>query len=317
MLKKILKIERVKHLDYFTWMMFPYCNYNCSYCFEKEMYFGNEKIDIEELKKIANKIYDYCNINNILRLNVFGGEPTILDYSKIIYIFEKFLNDKKIIFEITTNFYRDIDYFFNLLKAFKNNYCFYITCSFHEEFTTQVLFFKKILKLSKLAEEFPNSKIKIKVVINKNNENNIRKFFNNYKIIKKFSNIELEILEGYKINNNFRMIDIYDSSKIINKNPDMEGYFCQNKSYNVLTEDNKTSKMTTKQICSFLNTTNLSCKGYKCYKKDVVLKENKLIDLCHGIITNDFLNYNVAKVNQEGKICTNNICPEVFDYIER
>ena len=173
MLKKILKIENARHLDYFTWMMFPYCNYNCNYCFQKEVYFGNEKINIEELKKRANKIYDYCNINNILKLDVFGGEPTILDYSEIIYIFEKFLNDKKITFGIITNFYRDIDYFFNLMKAFKNNCCFYITCSFHEEFTTQALFFKKILKLLKLAEEFPNSKIKIDAVINKNNENSI------------------------------------------------------------------------------------------------------------------------------------------------
>ena len=317
MLKKILKIENAKHLDYFTWMMFPYCNYNCSYCFQKEVYFGNEKINIEELKKRANKIYDYCNINNILKLDVFGGEPTILDYSEIIYIFEKFLNDKKITFGIITNFYRDIDYFFNLLKAFKNNCCFYITCSFHEEFTTQALFFKKILKLLKLAEEFPNSKIKINVVINKNNENNIIKFFNNFKNIKKFYNIGLEISEEFKIDNNFKIIDIYDSSKIINKNPDMEKYFCQNKEYNVLTKDNKINKMTTKQICSFLNTTNFSCKGYKCYKKDVLLKENKLIDLCHGIITNDFSNYNIAKTNQKGKICINNICPEIFNYVEK
>ena len=88
------------------------CNYNCFYCHHEGVF--NEKVDENYADKI-DKIFKYCDNNNINSLSVTGGEP-LLYINKLKYILNKF-NDAKFKFSINTNailISKYIDYFESL-----------------------------------------------------------------------------------------------------------------------------------------------------------------------------------------------------------
>lgn len=90
-----------------TYLTTNKCNFRCVYCFEGEeiKHKTEQKINLEDFKKIYNKILQYSKAS-IIDFNFFGGEP-LLEYQHIIDVL-KFLNGNtktKVAANIVTNGY--------------------------------------------------------------------------------------------------------------------------------------------------------------------------------------------------------------------
>lgn len=138
------------------------CNYNCSYCYQKEERLNKEEIkfglkDLNILKKLLLEYKKFLQKNNVkdslIYFEVIGGEVTyIFESNYLINLkrkIEKILKNLKFesnryIFNITTNFSKEINYYQRLL-----NNGFYLSISYHKEFNNFEKFINKIKKLDK------------------------------------------------------------------------------------------------------------------------------------------------------------------------
>ena len=148
-------------------IQFPkiFCNFNCSYCFQRKHYLPTEtqKKTVEKKYKLyltyLNNLYNKSSYNSCV-LTLLGGEITLYDLN---YIFSALKSEKKIILKIMTNLAKDISYYKNLFENNKN-LDFLFNVSYHKEFLNFDVYKKKMLEISSFG--FENlKKIKTSLVI--------------------------------------------------------------------------------------------------------------------------------------------------------
>ena len=129
------------------WEMFYNCNYNCSYCYEKQLKdYDLKKININSLKKTAQKIKEFMKYNNICKIGILGGEVFILKKEDFIEILNILNTEELKEIEIVTNLSKPIEYYIDVINIFKNKKII-LTCSFHYEQTDIHTFLSKIFNL--------------------------------------------------------------------------------------------------------------------------------------------------------------------------
>lgn len=131
---------------YIKWRLFNACNYHCSYCIRKDLDKTNNTFDalIEYAKKLNS-------VKIPFRLELIGGEPTLIDLKKLISYIEN--KNLKSIY-ISTNFSRDENYFEDLASYLKSrNIELYLSCSLHEAECDLNKFLEKSKKISKIVNK--------------------------------------------------------------------------------------------------------------------------------------------------------------------
>lgn len=144
-----MKKNQINLKDYFVlkWQPLTSCNYNCSYCCQKNKTSLNVKNIINNSKLIKEKIAN--KIDNKILLSISGGEISIIPIKLLLSILETLYNQNIKVVNITTNFFKEVDYYNTIYEWCKNhNILFFLDCSFHEEFISEEVFFNKIKKLN-------------------------------------------------------------------------------------------------------------------------------------------------------------------------
>ncbi|TKZ36139.1 radical SAM protein, partial [Brachyspira catarrhinii] len=110
----LLNIKSVLRVN---WEITSHCNYKCSYCFGNAGMNNPQFNSFEELKKIANKIFDIKrDYYNIL---LIGGEPTVHpNFLDLLKYFNEL--DKKISLNIVSNGSKSIEYHKKLFESIKD-----------------------------------------------------------------------------------------------------------------------------------------------------------------------------------------------------
>ncbi|MEI0703095.1 radical SAM protein, partial [Brachyspira intermedia] len=110
----LLNIQSVLRVN---WEITSHCNYKCSYCFGNAGMNNPQFYSFEELKKIANKIFDIKrDYYNIL---LIGGEPTVHpNFLDLLKYFNEL--DKKISLNIVSNGSKSIEYHKKLFESIKD-----------------------------------------------------------------------------------------------------------------------------------------------------------------------------------------------------
>ena len=311
-LNNIRKIIENDKEDFFSWMLFRYCNYNCSYCLEKQL--PVDKKSIEELKITSNKIYEIFNKKPFECFSILGGELSLLKLKDFMYIFDNFKNLKNIKLEYITNFSADNKYYLELINFF-NIREFILKCSLHTEFITIEDFFKKILKFIFLIRKnnLKNVRIKIEYVLTQNNCKNIDK------IIYWFNKIKYE-----KIDLCFQ--EAYEPHYIDKKNT----YNWGNNYLYLLNRDIKTEFLNQKMLYTIeyldgkkenvrLSDNFFNLKNKECLTNNIFLENNILFsNCCQRVLTNDFLNSNINDLDLDFKYfknCKRKYCCRIFKEI--
>ena len=164
--KKIKSVEILNKYDCYTikWYLTDWCNYRCSYCFQKH---NNNKPTIEKLKYNAYRIASFIRANRDkfdkrnIRLSITGGEISVFP---LVEILKPIFNEGIDILSCITNGSGDL---YSLVKECeKRKIKFYCDVSFHEEHVDLLPFIKKVSKLMSLNLNF-HWKV-LSVVTNKN-----------------------------------------------------------------------------------------------------------------------------------------------------
>ena len=147
---------------YLKWIVTNRCNYNCSYCFEKN--FKSIELSNNNLFLTANKINEFMKINNLNSLILLGGELFLLDTNIILKLLE-ILKGKKLY--IITNFFQDNLIYKQIADFAKNNFkTFEYKFSFHDEYASVNDFFNKVDSFIKKT----NCKIKLQFTLDERTE---------------------------------------------------------------------------------------------------------------------------------------------------
>ena len=175
------------------------CNYNCSYCFQRNV----RKISNEDSKIINNKLLtstqkvaDLFENNSYLAnsynktVQILGGEPMLYDIEKVIEILITSKNIKSI--RLFSNMSANIDRYKNIISnCKKNNIRLDLSCSFHPE-KIDLNDFANVIK--KIFVEDKNIKMIPKLVVTNNcTVNFLKEFLSKLKEL----NIEASILPEY------------------------------------------------------------------------------------------------------------------------
>jgi len=146
------------------WRLHRLCNYNCSYCIQKNCRdFGKNTIS-EAFEAAYNAVTDIdILIKNLpkrikkVKIDMIGGEPTLYDLCPIL---ERLADNRLKELNLTTNLFQSLDYWEKLI-----NYCnsrgilLQISASYHEMQTPKV-FVDKALKIVDMGLRLENIKIK-------------------------------------------------------------------------------------------------------------------------------------------------------------
>lgn len=144
-----MKVIRAGNINYdifhFAWTMTNWCNYDCSYCYEKPVMVDKwqKENSMTSYKLVLNKLK---NFDAPFEIELVGGEPTL--HKNLQEIFLKLCeipNCKKI--ELFTNLSRPLSYFINLNKPELSLLT--ICASFHPEHYEEE-FFEKLYKINKM-----------------------------------------------------------------------------------------------------------------------------------------------------------------------
>lgn len=150
-LKNMVCLPSKNNCFVYQWEMTKYCNYNCSYCYQKETH-EKEFPNIENLKNCAIDIADMLKrhkTNKLKQLSLIGGEVSVLPLDEII----KPIISQIDILNIVSNGSGNLEKVIKLVLD--SNKKIIIVLSFHEEFTTIEKF---ISKANILKEKFGNNK---------------------------------------------------------------------------------------------------------------------------------------------------------------
>lgn len=300
-----------KPKNFFSWQLFYKCNYHCNYCFEKNLTHYN--FNYNELLKTSQNIWKYYKKFGFEWLSIIGGEATLLEVDKLLFLFKNFKNEENLTFELITNFYRPIKYFEKIFLYFKNIKRIIIKVSYHEEYNTLKDFFKKFEELVKISKKYKNVFLKIEFVITEQTSKMAIAYYEYFSFLKKkYSNIGLHLAEAFEYHKGWKLNYLFDSSKLVKYFPFLNKHLTQRRKY-IVEKDNSFkidySVNFLKQDSKILHT-----KGCLCFQNEVFLEDNKLKNFCdRNIICDDFMNCNIDDLKiAKCKICENDICSETF-----
>lgn len=268
-----------------------WCNFHCSYCTMKS--FEKDKPKEEDIKKdcqqMINQLQVYLkNINKdkSLYFSIMGGEFSVYNIvdTVIIPIINNF-SDRKISFHFTSNFSGSLNNFLNIAKTLEEkNITNTLSFSFHEEFMKIDQFLNKFQKLKDLTSNFTKLKLKINSVVDNNNFELIKDFYN--------QSIKLCDFVGIAINTKAKDIkpEIYEW---INNIKDTAS-----KSYLITFKDNTTEYRDKDEL--FTNPKGFPSKGFLC--------QDRLLNLKYIYGTNKFQTYCSIDEGKNNIICTKEYC---------
>lgn len=156
----VTKIQDMDEHDFIIkWRLTDKCNYQCSYCLRRKSA-SDFEITEEEMLQAAEQINNLCK-NKKSKVDLIGGEPSLLDLSKIC----SKLSDAQTI-HITTNLSQTVEYYRQVASSCNR---LIMTASFHEEYADFDEFFGKIAELSEI-------KICLEMVSTESNSEIVEKF---------------------------------------------------------------------------------------------------------------------------------------------
>ena len=209
---KVLQLNKPSKYFTINWKMTLWCNYKCSYCFQKR----EKQTDIESIYKTSvkiNRLIDILDENVCLQL--VGGEVTYYDLE---YIFNNYLTSSKIKkVTIITNFSRDVNYFNRLANLFKKrDIVINIVISCHLEYIKDFnTFYEKIknldnyIKLSHISIVVTNENyLTINKLFSTLNKENYSYFFSKLQLVKNQKGITEEVNHIYS-----KLVDTYVKDK--------------------------------------------------------------------------------------------------------
>ena len=172
------------------WRLTDDCNYDCSYCIRKSMKWRPHQ-ELEHYKQDEQNCLDIClevariikELPGWVKLDLIGGEPSLLDLHKILEILFKECGEKLKRINLTTNMSRSADYYNDLTQlCYSYGSEIGITCSWHSEFVSLKDF---IEKFSKIKSPTNQKGIRIECVSRLDNQDGIRELIdiceqNNY-----------------------------------------------------------------------------------------------------------------------------------------
>lgn len=257
---------------------FKFCNYHCPYCFQNiydrtkinlkniDLFFTNFDTMIETYKKQTN-----ISISRS-RITFIGGEVSLLDIDFVL----KCLNHikSKYSFYFFTNFQEKPQYYFKLYEYFdKKNVSGEIKISFHPSQISNENFISKLIELVKLTKNLHIKPIKISMVLNKTNHENIKQFiseYNNSDLLQKNFTVRFALDINYR---NQKMID--DFSDITTKIKNLrENIICIYDDGSTLTYKDKTYL----QIENDIDYDNV--KNIRCIQELKHITINEIGDIC-------------------------------------
>jgi len=278
-------IKNYKNERFIKWIVNNNCNYNCSYCFEKD--FHKKNIDIYSVTKTAYKINDFVNKNNLTSIILLGGELFLLN-KKIIFEILDILKNKKLNLYIITNFSKENSVYKKVYDFAKENFNkVEYKFSFHDEYISIENFFNKV---ENFLSENKGAKVKLQFTLTVSTEKYLQEFLNNVKELKsKEYDISEHIEKAYSFKDKERKIISFSDTKV--------------KLSKIFNVDKK--EISAEELFKFGPLDNY---GAKCYQPFFHLENNILYSHCYGrIITKDFLNYNAEKINFNF-ICNRHSC---------
>lgn len=278
-------INNYKNESFIKWIVNNNCNYNCSYCFEKQ--FHKEEINIKNIINTAYKINDFINKNNISSIILLGGELFLLEEKVLLNILD-ILKSKKRKLYIITNFSKENFFYKNVYNFVKENFkSFEYKFSFHEEYISLQNFFDKIENF--LQENNFNSSLKIQFTLTKENNFLLEEFINKTNLLKeKYNNVDYTIEKAYFFNEDRTKIDFEKVDTILLKKFNINGKL-------ILADE-------------IFKDGPLDNFKAKCFQPFFHLENNILYSHCYGrIITDDFINYIPEKIDNNF-ICNRHSC---------
>lgn len=147
---EIKSIEIINKYDCYTirWYLTDWCNYRCSYCFQKH---SDRKSSVEVLKHNAQRIALFIRINRNkfnfkkIRLSITGGEISLFP---LVEILEPIFDEGIDVLSCITNGSGDLRPL--IFECSRRNIRLYCDVSFHEEYVSLNYFISKISALKKL-----------------------------------------------------------------------------------------------------------------------------------------------------------------------
>lgn len=284
-----------------------FCNWDCSYCIQghnKPKKPSDESIK-ESIDFLIQELKDKKLDEKDIELGIIGGEVSLFNIKDLILspLIKSNIKIKKI--NIISNLSRDINWYKDLITYSKaNNIKYFLRFSFHEDFITKETFLKKVKEL--IDFDGDNKKFTLEAVVNNNNFNIIKSFFNlKKKMFKEDVKLNLDA-DTVNINLNqeiLSFIEEVDKNDKIKKN--FEVYFRGNKLHPLLFNRN--------DIVDLYPLKRFPSKGFLCKEKllsliyDVPLK--KLTGACNinaedeYICDKDYCRLCHKYVNLSKKIC--------------
>ena len=172
------------------WRLTDDCNYDCSYCIRKtfksreHQSIEQYKIDEENCIKICPEVARIIKeLPGYVKLDLIGGECSLLDLHTILDILFKECGDKLKRINLTTNMSMSVDYYNDLTQlCYSYGSEIGITCSWHSEYISLDKF---IEKFSKIKSPTNQKGIRIEAVSRLDNQDDIKKLIevceqNNY-----------------------------------------------------------------------------------------------------------------------------------------
>lgn len=170
------------------WRLTRDCNFKCSYCVQSDcnnqVGFTNAKEDYEACFSVADEVNRCIEEMQSTKIRLFfiGGEVTMYSVEQLKTLLEKLSSKKIVQFYITTNFFRDVNYFVELEEYLKSRgIVFYLCCSWHAECLSFEEYSRKLLELrEKTTIDFRCEKVH--TIKNKENVEKLKEFCHEHKI---------------------------------------------------------------------------------------------------------------------------------------
>lgn len=277
-------INNYKNERFIKWIVNDNCNYNCSYCFEKD--FHKKDINIDSIIKTAYKVKEFIDKNNLTSIILLGGELFLLD-EEVIFKILNILKNKKLNLYIITNFFKENSVYKKIYNFAKENFNkVEYKFSFHDEYITIKDFFNKV---EDFLNENKSAKVKLQFTLLIRTEKYLQDFLNNINTLKS---------KGYDVSEHIEKAYFFvDDRKEIS--------FSNTKTKLPKTFDINRKKILAEEL--FKNGP-LDNYGANCYQPFFHLENNILYSHCYGrVITNDFLNYESEMINNNF-VCNRHSC---------
>ena len=277
-------INNYKNERFIKWIVNDNCNYNCSYCFEKD--FHKKDINTDSIIKTAYKVKEFIDKNNLTSIILLGGELFLLDEEVIFKILD-ILKNKNLNLYIITNFSKENFIYKKVYDFAKENFNkVEYKFSFHDEYITIKDFFNKV---EDFLNESKSAKVKLQFTLLIRTEKYLQDFLNNVNVLKS---------KGYDVSEHIEKAYFFENDR-------KEISFSNTKIKLPKTFDVNRKKILTEEL--FKNGP-LDNYGANCYQPFFHLENNILYSHCYGrVITNDFLNY-IPEIIDNNFICNRHSC---------